>query len=166
VLFADDEEAIRWLGRRFLEADGWIVYQARDGEEALEVVETHPNELSLVVTDINMLKVSGRGARGSALGVPPRSSRARHHRFLSAVTRDRRLPILPKPFTAGSLEQAVRMSCGLGVRSRPAVVEKRRRARRLRELTPADLRAAVRTLRIRGVPSSSSSWKGGWAFER
>jgi hypothetical protein len=25
VLFADDEDAIRWLGRRFLEADGWAV---------------------------------------------------------------------------------------------------------------------------------------------
>jgi hypothetical protein len=110
VLFADDEEAIRWLGRRLLEADGWIVYDARDGEEALEIVETHPNELSLVVTDLNVPQGERAGARGSALGVPPRSSRAQHHRVSSA----------PSPGTAGS----------------------------------------------RGLPSSSSSWKGGWAFER
>src|SRR5919109_31440 len=60
VLFADDEEAIRWLGRRFLEADGWIVLEARDGEEVLEIIEAHPSGLSLVVTDLNMPKVSGR----------------------------------------------------------------------------------------------------------
>jgi CheY-like chemotaxis protein len=95
---ADDEEAIRWLGRRFLEADGWIVYQARDGEEALEIVESSPERAEPGGHRPQHLKVSGR-------------------------------------------ELAEVLS----------VVEKRRRARRLRELTPAaqaDLRAAVRTLRM------------------
>jgi hypothetical protein len=73
--------------------------------------------------------------------------------FLSAVNHDRRLPILPKPFTAGSLLQAVRMACGLSVRLRPPLMENRRRARRLRELAGAaaesrvDLVAAVQALR-------------------
>jgi hypothetical protein len=73
--------------------------------------------------------------------------------FLGAVNHDRRLPILPKPFTAGSLVQAVRLACGLSVRLRPPRSENRRRARRLRELTgppgeqSVDLVAAVRTLR-------------------
>jgi DNA-binding NtrC family response regulator len=151
VLFADDEEAIRWLGRRFLEADGWIVLEARDGEEALEIIETHPGKLSLVVTDLNMPKVSGRELAEVLSVFRPGLPVLGITGFLSAVTRDRRLPILPKPFTAGSLVQAVRMSCGMEPRSRTPEVEQRRRARRLRELTPAaqtDLRAAVRTLRM------------------
>jgi two-component system, cell cycle sensor histidine kinase and response regulator CckA len=150
VLFADDEEAIRWLGRRFLEADGWVVLEASDGEEALEVIENHPGKLSLVVTDLNMPKVSGRELAEVLSVFCPDLPVLGITGFLSAVNHDRRLPILPKPFTAGSLVQAVRMSCGIAQRSRTPAVEKRRRARRLRELTPAaqtDLRAAVRTLR-------------------
>jgi DNA-binding NtrC family response regulator len=150
VLFADDEEAIRWLGRRFLETDGWIVLEARDGDEALEIIETHPGRLSLVVTDLNMPKVSGRELAEVLSVFRPGLPVLGITGFLSAVNHDRRLPLLPKPFTAGSLLQAVRIACGLAARLRPPAVENRRRARRLRELAPTagtNLRAAVRTLR-------------------
>jgi DNA-binding NtrC family response regulator len=151
VVLADDEEAIRWIGRRFLEADGWTVLEARDGEEALGIVESHQGRLSLVITDLNMPKVSGRELAEVLSVFRPGLPVLGITGFLSAVSHDRRLPILPKPFTAGSLLQAVRMACGLSVRLRPPPMENRQRARRLRELTPAggqsDLRAAVRTLR-------------------
>jgi DNA-binding NtrC family response regulator len=149
VLFADDEEAIRWLGRRYLQADGWIVLEACDGEEALEIVEHSAGELSLVVTDLNMPKVSGRELAEVLSVFRPGLPVLGITGFLSAVNRDRRLPVLMKPFTAGSLLQFVRMACGLAERLRPPAVENRRRARQLRELTPApgSLRAAVRTLR-------------------
>ena len=151
VLLADDEEAIRWVGRRFLEADGWTVLEAGDGEEALAIIEAHQGRLSLVITDLNMPKVSGRELAEVLSVFRPGLPVLGITGFLSAVSHDRRLPILPKPFTAGSLLQAVRMACGLSVRLRPPLMENRRRARRLRELTPAggqpDLRAAVQTLR-------------------
>jgi two-component system cell cycle sensor histidine kinase/response regulator CckA len=151
VLFADDEEAIRWLGRRFLEADGWSVLEAPDGEEALEIIQSHQGRLSLVVTDLNMPRISGRELAEVLSIFRPGLPVLGITGFLSAVSHDRRLPILPKPFTAGSLLQAVRMACGLSMRLRPPPMENRWRARRLRELTPAagqaDLRAAVRTLR-------------------
>ena len=151
VLLADDEDAIRWLGRRFLEADGWIVLEARDGEEALEVIESQRGPLSLVITDLNMPRVSGQELAEVLSIFRPGLPVLGITGFLSAVSQDRRLPILPKPFTEGSLLQAVRMATGGSVRLRPPLMENRRRARRLRELTPlakhADLRAAVRTLR-------------------
>lgn len=151
VLFADDEEAIRWLGRRFLEADGWTVLEARDGEEALEIIQNAPMPLSLVITDLNMPRVSGRELAEVLSIFRPGLPVLAITGFLSAVTHDRRLPILPKPFTAGSLLQAVRLATGVSVRLQPPQMENRRRARRLRELTPADgqsdLRAAVKTLR-------------------
>jgi two-component system cell cycle sensor histidine kinase/response regulator CckA len=155
VLLADDEEAIRWVGRRFLEADGWTVLEAGDGEEALEIIQSHQGGLSLVITDLNMPKVTGRELAEVLSIFRPGLPVLGITGFLSAVSHDRRLPILPKPFTAGSLLQAVRMACGLSVRLQPPPKENRRRARRLRELTPAaeqsDLRAAVRTLRTLGI---------------
>src|SRR5687767_7126884 len=60
VLFAEDEEAVRWIGRRFLEADGWTVLEAADGMEALEIIGAHTGRLDLVITDLNMPRVSGR----------------------------------------------------------------------------------------------------------
>jgi CheY-like chemotaxis protein len=151
VLLADDEEAVRQLGRRYLEADGWVVLEAGDGEEALEIIESHEGSLRLVVTDLNMPKVSGRELAEVLSIFRPGLPVLGITGFLSAVSHDRRLPILPKPFTAGSLLQAVRMACGLSVRLRRPPMENRRRARRLQELTPAgtraDLLAAVRTLR-------------------
>jgi CheY-like chemotaxis protein len=158
VLLAEDEDAVRWLGRRILETDGWTVLEARDGEEALGLVESHPGKIDLVVTDLNMPKVNGRELAEVLsifrLGLPVLAITG----FLSAVSHDRRLPILPKPFSAGSLLQAVRMACGLSVRLQPPPRENRWRARRLRELTPTaerdDLRAALRTLRTLGVVRS------------
>jgi two-component system cell cycle sensor histidine kinase/response regulator CckA len=153
VLLADDEDAIRWVGRRFLEADGWAVLEATDGLEALHVIESFPGRLDLVITDLNMPRVTGRELAEVLSVFRPGLPVLGVTGFLSAVTHDRRLPILPKPFTAGSLLQAVRMACGVSMRLRPPVMENRRRARRLRELTPAgaerpvDLVAAVQALR-------------------
>ena len=153
VLLVDDEDAIRWIGRRYLEADGWAVLEAVDGLEALRLIGSLTGRLDLVVTDLNMPRVTGRELAEVLSVFRPRVPALGITGFLSAVNHDRRLPILPKPFTPGSLLQAVRMACGLSLRLRPPVRENRRRARRLRELIssgeewPVDLVAAVRTLR-------------------
>jgi CheY-like chemotaxis protein len=60
VLFADDEDAIRWIGRRYLEADGWTVVEACDGLEALQKIGSLTGRLDLVITDLNMPRVTGR----------------------------------------------------------------------------------------------------------
>ena len=116
ILLTDDEEAVRWLGRRYLEADGWVVLEARDGEEALEIIGSHQGSLRLVVTDLNMPRVSGQELAEVLSIFRPGLPVLGISGFLSAVSHDRRLPILPKPFTPGSLLQAVRMACGLSVR--------------------------------------------------
>ena len=153
VLFVDDEQAVRWIGRRFLETDGWTVLEAVDGLDALEIISALTERLDLVVTDLNMPRVTGRELAEVLSVFCPGLPVLGVTGFLSAVNHDRRLPILPKPFTAGSLLQAVRMACGMAVRLRPPARENRRRARRLRELTmragarQVDLVEAVRALR-------------------
>ena len=153
VLFVDDEAAVRWIGRRYLEADGWTVLEAGDGMEALELISRLTGTLDLVVTDLTMPRVSGRELAEVLSVFRPGLPVLGITGFLSAVTHDRRLPILPKPFTAGSLLQAVRMACGVSLRLRPPPSENRWRARRLRELAGSreerqvDLVAAVEMLR-------------------
>jgi len=151
VLLADDEDAVRWVGRRLLEAEGWTVIEATDGLEALQIIETFTGRLDLVITDLNMPRVTGRELAEVLSVFRPGLPVLGVTGFHSAVTQDRRLPILPKPFTAGSLLQAVHMACGVSVRLRRPVMENRRRARRLRELAGAgrsvDLVAAVQALR-------------------
>ena len=151
VLIADDEDAVRWVGRRLLEAEGWTVIEATDGLEALQIIETFTGRLDLVITDLNLPRVTGRELAEVLSVFRPGLPVLGVTGFHSAVTQDRRLPILPKPFTAGSLLQAVHMACGVSVRLRRPVMENRRRARRLRELAGAgrsvDLVAAVQALR-------------------
>ena len=74
VLLADDEDAVRSIGRRFLEADGWTVLEATDGLEALQTIESFSGRIDLVITDLNMPRVTGqRTARLSTvtLGLAP-----------------------------------------------------------------------------------------------
>ena len=57
ALVVDDEPKIRDLARRYLEADGFQVLEAADGEAALTVMaETEPD---IVVTDIMMPVLNG-----------------------------------------------------------------------------------------------------------
>jgi DNA-binding NtrC family response regulator len=153
VLVVDDEEAVRWVARRVLEADGWEVVEAVDGQAALQVIAEREGRLALVVTDLNMPRVSGRELAEVVSVFHPGLPVLGITGFLSAVNHDRRLPILPKPFTPGSLVQAVRMACGMSIRLQAPRRENRARARRLRELTrvgpdsPVDLLKAVHALR-------------------
>lgn len=57
VLVADDEEEIRQLLRLYLEKDGYQVYEAADGEEALELIQKH--NIDLILLDIMMPKQNG-----------------------------------------------------------------------------------------------------------
>jgi DNA-binding NtrC family response regulator len=135
LLLVDDEDALRWVARRVLEADGWEVLEAADGEAALQLIGEREGRLDLVVTDLNMPRVSGRELAEVVSVFHPGLPVLGITGFLSAVSHDRRLPILPKPFTPGSLVQAVRMACGMSIRLQAPGGENRRRARRLRELT-------------------------------
>ena len=94
VLLVDDEDAIRWVGRRFLEADGWAVLEAVDGLEALRIIGSLTGRLDLVVTDLNMPRVTGRELAEVLSVFRPGVPVLGITGFLSAVSHDRRLPIL------------------------------------------------------------------------
>jgi DNA-binding response OmpR family regulator len=57
ILLVDDEESVQKLLRYPLEREGYVVVQARDGEEALE--RFAPGEIDLVVLDVMLPKLDG-----------------------------------------------------------------------------------------------------------
>jgi hypothetical protein len=60
VLIVDDEEAVRVLGRRFLEDAGWEVAEASGAAQALQVLQTL-ERVVLLITDVHMPELSGTG---------------------------------------------------------------------------------------------------------
>src|SRR4051812_18711679 len=60
VLVVDNEPAQRQLVRRRLEAEGFHVEVAPDGEAALAVVQTRDEPFDLVLTDLSMPGIDGR----------------------------------------------------------------------------------------------------------
>ena len=59
ILIADDEPRLRRLVRDFLEADGYKVLEAADGEEALKLFRAEKEAPDLVVLDVMMPKLNG-----------------------------------------------------------------------------------------------------------
>ena len=57
ILIVDDEKAARYGMKKLLEKDNYLVYEAKDGTDAIQIIKTqHP---SLVFLDINMPQLDG-----------------------------------------------------------------------------------------------------------
>ncbi len=59
VLLADDEGSVRRFAARVLEREGYSVFEAKDGAEALELVEQGRVPFDVVVSDIVMPRLNG-----------------------------------------------------------------------------------------------------------
>jgi PAS domain S-box-containing protein len=59
VLVAEDEDMVRGLIRMALRWNGYAVLEARNGTEALAVVEGHPGPIHLLITDVVMPGLTG-----------------------------------------------------------------------------------------------------------
>ena len=59
VLLAEDEDAVRALVLQVLRHSGYTVLEARDGEEALAVGESHSGPIHLLLTDVVMPRLGG-----------------------------------------------------------------------------------------------------------
>lgn len=60
ILVVEDEEVVRGLIRRILEAEGYTVVEARDGAEALRLCTDRPDEpIDLLLTDLVIPELTG-----------------------------------------------------------------------------------------------------------
>ena len=113
ILLAEDEEAVRNLMRRVLEAHGYTLLVAADGQEALRLADGHKGPIHLLLTDIVMPNLGGRQ-------LAERVVSARHATkvlYLSGYTDDAivhhgvlepGIAFLEKPFTPQGLARKVR----------------------------------------------------------
>src|SRR6266516_3968683 len=60
ILVVEDEEAVRSLSRRALEASGYTVLAAADGPDAVRLLERYGGPIHLVLTDVIMPGMNGR----------------------------------------------------------------------------------------------------------
>ena len=119
VLLVEDEEQVRRVARRVLEAHGYRVLCATNGREALAMATAAGDEVELVVTDVIMPEMGG-----PALAEVLRRSRpALPVLFLSGYTGDdlgrngivaSEVRFLQKPFSPVALARAVRQALDVG----------------------------------------------------
>ncbi|HHT9104489.1 MAG TPA: sigma-54-dependent transcriptional regulator [Candidatus Wujingus californicus] len=57
ILIADDEKAARYGMKKALQKENYIIYEAKDGTDALQIIKTHHPEL--IFLDINMPQLDG-----------------------------------------------------------------------------------------------------------
>ena len=112
VLVVDDEPSMRQLLRRMLEADGFHVEEAQDGESALELVQARAAPFDLVLTDLSMPHIDGRQVsetlRRYRPGVALLCMSADPDAVPYIESSDTPVRVLLKPFTPDDLYHAVR----------------------------------------------------------
>ena len=60
ILLVEDAQRVRAVVREILEMSGYVVLEARQGAEALEISNRHAGTIHLLVTDVVMPQMSGR----------------------------------------------------------------------------------------------------------
>jgi two-component system cell cycle sensor histidine kinase/response regulator CckA len=71
VLLVDDEAVIRKLARTVLEGRGYVVLDACDGLEGLELCKAHAGQIDLLLSDVLMPGLGGRELAAGALKMRP-----------------------------------------------------------------------------------------------
>jgi two-component system cell cycle sensor histidine kinase/response regulator CckA len=113
VLLAEDEESVRQLVRETLEAKGYKVLEADNGEAALQIVSSHAGKIDMLITDVVMPGMSGRELSARLCASCPHTKVL----YLSGYTEDAIVhegvidpdtAFLQKPFTLQMLSRKVR----------------------------------------------------------
>lgn len=112
ILVVEDDGAVRRLARTILTDSGYTVLEARDGEEALALAQTHSARIDLVITDVVMPGLSGAelvrrlGSISPWLRVLYTSGYTRVATLGTGI--ESSAPFLPKPFLPADLLAKVR----------------------------------------------------------
>jgi two-component system cell cycle sensor histidine kinase/response regulator CckA len=104
----EDEATVRSLAKRVLTQQGYRVLEASDGTVALRLAAGHVGEIDLVLTDVAMPNLGGRGMVEELRELSP----GLRVLFMSGHPKDEvfpdravanRTPYLQKPFTSKTL---------------------------------------------------------------
>lgn len=108
ILLVEDDDAVREVLSRALEARGYRLLLAKNGEEALEIADEHQGTIHLVISDVVMPRMGGIELFSRMRGWYPRI----RFMFISGYSsppiepqdvEDGRTRFLQKPFTIARL---------------------------------------------------------------
>jgi DNA-binding response OmpR family regulator len=71
VLLVEDDEGVRTLTQLILQRSGYQVLDARNGQDGLAIVQSHPGSIDLLVTDVLMPGLSGGALATQAVKLRP-----------------------------------------------------------------------------------------------
>jgi CheY-like chemotaxis protein len=113
ILFAEDEELLREVVQSILESNGYKVLIATDGREAVEIYKKNFKNISLVLTDIGLPKLTGIDAYAMIKEVNPDVKVIFASGFISLDTRSELLKegvkgFIQKPYSISEVLQIVR----------------------------------------------------------
>jgi CheY-like chemotaxis protein len=113
ILVVEDEEALRKVAMRSLEAAGYTVLAAAAGDEALLISAQHAGIIHLLLTDVVMPRMSGQALAQSLLKTRPMAkvlymSGYADNAFVHHGVVDEGTHFIGKPFTATDITRKVR----------------------------------------------------------
>jgi two-component system, cell cycle sensor histidine kinase and response regulator CckA len=117
VLLAEDEADVRELAREFLEAAGYTVIEARNGQEALKLAAERADEIDLLVSDLVMPGMTGQQLAALLQQQDPSlrvifMSGYSEHAAAEAAQAGSSVRILTKPFNRMALLRTIREVLG------------------------------------------------------
>jgi len=117
ILFVEDEASVRGIAAKALRKKGYLVTEAEDGEEALEILEDADVPFDLMISDVVMpgmdgpsLLRAGRSLLGDARIVF--ISGYAEEEFSELLSEEPDVTFLPKPFTFAELAEKVKSEIG------------------------------------------------------
>ncbi len=113
VLVVEDEQAVRHVVRRVLQLQGYTVFTARDGAEALRIAQEQDGRIDLVMTDVVLPEMSGPAIVERLIAAWPHAKVLYMSGYAAEEAMKRGLldpgtALLRKPFTLDELARAVR----------------------------------------------------------
>jgi nitrogen-specific signal transduction histidine kinase/CheY-like chemotaxis protein len=117
IMLVEDDEIMRSLTKQLLEEHGYTVIDTDDGQSALQWLETHPDPIDLLLTDVVMRRISGPE-------LAQRLSSSRPHLkviYMSGYTGEliaerevlsRSITLLEKPFSRTALLNTIHKTLG------------------------------------------------------
>jgi two-component system cell cycle sensor histidine kinase/response regulator CckA len=108
IVIAEDDEMLRYCTVRLLKDHGYRIIEARDGQEAVELLERCNDPVHLLITNYNMPRMNGIELA--------RHLRAKHERLAVLLISgaapetelDADVEFMPKPFNQAELAVKVR----------------------------------------------------------
>jgi len=113
VLIVDDEDDVIYFLEIILKQNGYRVFSARNAEEALEILQAHPNEIQLLFSDIGLPKLDGFALNNQVKKLRPGLKTILASGYIDTAVKTRMTEegvdgFLTKPYNTTGLLQTIR----------------------------------------------------------